>query len=85
MTATERDADAFDGHTYSAWYEDAASGRRLNIQATLNKGSLLSVSFEHNLPAASNTGNPVPALADWALSLITLSIVTVACVRLRRR
>ena len=56
-----------------------------NIQATLNKGSLLSVSFEHNLPAASNTGHPVPALADWALSLITLSIVTVACVRLRRR
>ena len=85
VTATESDADAFDGHTYCAWYEDAASGRRLNIQATLNKGSLLSVSFEHNLPAASNTGNPVPALADWALSLITLSIVTVACVRLRRR
>ena len=44
------------------------------------QGLLLSVSFEHNLPVASNTGNPVPALADWALSLITLSIVTVACV-----
>ena len=85
VTATERDADAFDGHTYCAWYEDAASGRRLNIQATLNKGSLLSVSFEHNVPAASNDANPVPALADWAWFLITLSIVTAASVRLGRR
>ena len=85
VTATERDAVAVDGHTYCAWYEDAASGRRLNIQATLNKGSLLNVSFEHNLPAASASAYPVPTLADWASLLITLSIVTAACVRFDRR